>query len=238
MPPDKTPPPPSRNTNISVGGDVNGNIVVGDNNTVNQTFTKRISNFFAGDTEQQRAYRNRRAMLELVKNTWIKGVLEKSLYNEVLIELGMEEHPGAVNHPWDMQVQMPNQTNRTLPAGTSMIDVFDEMNGAMLILGEPGSGKTTMLLELTRDCLDRAKQDGNRPIPVVFNLSSWSDPNQSIDDWLVSELITKYYVSKKLAQNWVKNDDLQLLLDGLDEVKLDKRETCIKELMTFVRNMD
>src|SRR3972149_3695961 len=124
--PKKLPPPTVNQTAIG-----NDNIqVVGSNNVIT-----RITNFFAGDTEPQRALRNRRAMLELVKNTWIKGVLEKSLYNEVLIELGMEERPGAVDHPWDMQVQMPNQTNRTLPTGTSMMEVFDEMNGAMLILG-------------------------------------------------------------------------------------------------------
>jgi eukaryotic-like serine/threonine-protein kinase len=207
----------------------NDNIqVVGNNNVIT-----RISNFFAGDTEQQRALRNRRAMLELVKNTWIKGVLEKSLYNEVLIELGMEERPGAVDHPWDMQVQMPNQINRTLPTGTSIMDVFDGMNGAMLILGEPGSGKTTMLLELARDCIDHAMQDDNEPIPVIFNLSSWSDPQQKIDDWLTKELNTKYNVPKKTAQNWIENDDLQLLLDGLDEVKLENRETCVKAINDF-----
>src|SRR5690242_2688983 len=106
--------------------------VVGSHNVIT-----RITNFFA-DTEQQHAQRERRAMLELVKNTWIKGVLERSLYNEVLIELGMDERPGAVEHPWDMQLQMPNQADRGIPTGASIIDVFDEMNGAMLILGEPG----------------------------------------------------------------------------------------------------
>lgn len=121
-----------------------GNVqVAGDNNTVNvnQTFIQKVSNFFTGDIEQQRALRNRRAMLELVKNTWVKGVLEKSLYNEVLIELNMEENPSAVEHPWDMQLQLPNNENRILPSGTSIMEVFDEMNGTMLILGGPGSGK-------------------------------------------------------------------------------------------------
>jgi hypothetical protein len=88
--------------------------VIGSNNVIT-----RVTNLLAGDSEQQRALRNRRAMLELVENTWIEGVLEQSLYNEVLIELGMEERPGAVEHPWDIQMQMPNKPNRNL-SGTSI----------------------------------------------------------------------------------------------------------------------
>ena len=219
----KIPPPSVHQTAIG-----NDNIqVVGSHNVIT-----RITNFFAGDSEQQRAQRNRRAMLELVKNTWITGVLEKSLYNEVFIQLGMEERPGAVDHPWDVQVQMPNHDARTLPTGTLMIQVFDEMNGAMLILGEPGSGKTTMLLELARDCIDRALLDDNQPIPVVFNLSSW-DGKQAIEDWLVDELRTKYTVPKKIAEGWVTNDDLQLMLDGLDELKRENRAACAEAINEF-----
>ncbi len=221
--PKNTSPPSINQTAIG-----NDNIqVVGSNNVIT-----RITNFFAGDTEQQRAHRNRQAMLELVNSTWIKGVLEKSLYDEMLIELGMEEHPDAVIRPWDVQVQMPDKPNRVLPSGNSITQIFDEMNGAMLILGQPGSGKTTMLLELARECVARAKQDENWTIPVIFNLSSWNG-KQTIDDWLVSELNTKYNIPKKIAQNWVVNDDLQLLLDGLDEVKPETRETCVEAINAF-----
>lgn len=81
-------PLPSTMNQTAIG---NNNIqVIGSHNVI-----ARITNFVAGDTEAQRALRNRRAMLELVKNTWIKGVLERSLYNEVLIELGLEERPGG-----------------------------------------------------------------------------------------------------------------------------------------------
>jgi eukaryotic-like serine/threonine-protein kinase len=191
----------------NVSGD-NNVVIAGNENTVNQTIVQKISNFFTGDTEAQRAYRNRQAMLELVRNNWIKGVLEKSLYNEVIIDLKIEEHPEAVERPWDMQVQMPNQANQTLPTGTPMINIFDEMSGAMLILGEPGSGKTTILLELARDSIAYAEQDPTQPIPVVFNLSSWTNTRQTIDDWLVNELNAKYNAPKKLAQSWVKNNDL------------------------------
>jgi predicted NACHT family NTPase len=80
-----------------------------------------------------------------------------------------------------------------------------------------------VLLELARDCIERAMQDDSQPIPVIFNLSSW-DGKQTLEDWLIKELRTKYNVPINTAQSWVMNDYLHLLLDGLDEVKLENRE--------------
>jgi predicted NACHT family NTPase len=48
--------------------------------------------------------------------------------------------------------------------------VFDDMGGELLILGAPGSGKTTTLLELAGELLARAEAEDGQPIPVVFNL--------------------------------------------------------------------
>src|SRR5947208_2755067 len=60
--------------------------------------------------------RNRQRMLQKVSDFWVKGVLERSLYTEVLIELGMETRPNAVVHPWDMVIQQPDYEVRQLPA--------------------------------------------------------------------------------------------------------------------------
>ena len=77
--------------------------------------------------------------------------------------------------PMDLLVRRPDEVERPLPPGTQVVDVFDDMDQALLILGEPGSGKTTLLLELARDLLDRAMQDPTHPIPVVFPLSTWAE---------------------------------------------------------------
>lgn len=179
------------------------------------------------------ALRNRKAMLEKVKNTWVKGMLEESLHGAVLIELGLQERKELVARPWDMVLQTPEKPDRSLPTGTNIVDVFDEMSQALIILGEPGSGKTTTLLELARDTITRAEKDHTQPIPVVFNLSSWIDPKQSIADWLVEELNTKYFVPKRIGDQWVKNDEMLLLLDGIDEVALERREACVNAINMF-----
>lgn len=215
---------------IVYGDEIHGDKVMGDKYEVN--IFQRIVNFFQGYTEAPSALRNRQNMLKLVYNTWIKGVLEKSLHNEVLIELDMQAQPDAVEHPWDMVVQMPGQPDLPLSPGTNILDVFDEANRSLLILGEPGSGKTTMLLELARQLITRAEENPASPIPVVFNLSSW-DPKLTFAGWLVDELVTKYYISRKVAQAWVDADELLLLLDGLDEVSVEYREECVKAINDF-----
>ncbi|MBD0344970.1 MAG: hypothetical protein ICV63_09165, partial [Coleofasciculus sp. Co-bin14] len=63
-------------------------------------------------------------------------------------------------------------------------------------MGELGAGKTTTLLELTRDLLNRVEQGLDYRIPVVFNLSSWVLKKQPIGYWLVEELNSKYQVPK------------------------------------------
>lgn len=162
-------------TNI-LGDEVHGDKVGGNKVTIS-TF---INNLFSGDSEAVRKQRNRQAMLILVRDIWVKGVLEQSLHGVAMLELGMESWPSAVEHPWDVIVQMPDQPSYRLPPGTTITQVFDETKGSLLLLGEPGSGKTTMLLELARTLIARAAQDAVQPIPVVFNLASWAEKRPPI----------------------------------------------------------
>jgi len=172
-------------------------------------------------------------LLHKVKTFWIEGVLEKSVHNAVLLELGKETKPETVDHPWGMVLELPDQTNQVLPSGTKILEIFEKMNRAMLILGEPGSGKTITLLGLARDLINCAEADPTQPIPVVFNLSSWTDKRQPLHEWLVFELTTKYQIPKRIGSAWLKNNRLLPLLDGLDEVKLENRVSCVEAISHF-----
>jgi serine/threonine protein kinase len=181
-------------------------------------------------------YRNRQILLNKVKNYWVKGVLETSIHGKVMISLGLEKRLDAVDRPWGMVWETPDQPRQTLPSNTKIIDQFDQLGDGrtLLILGAPGSGKTTTLLELARDLINRAEQDINQPIPVAFNLSSWATDKLKIADWIVQELNTKYQVSKPIGQAWVKNEQLLLLLDGLDEVSPPRRQSCVQAINQFI----
>jgi Domain of unknown function (DUF4062)/NACHT domain len=186
-----------------------------------------------GDTRRaDSASRNRRAMIEKVWAIWITGVLQPSLPQDILLELGLTERPALVTRALDLLVQ-PDLADRVQTPGTPLVDVFDRLDRALLILGAPGAGKTTLLLTLARDLLQRAAQDPEQPIPVIFPLSSWAALRRPLAVWLVDELQQRYDVPRKGGQAWVDADQVLPLLDGLDEVQAEYRAAWIDAINTF-----
>ncbi len=186
----------------------------------------------------QQEYRFRQKLLSQVQEFWVENVLERSLHNLAIIELGLEERPDLVERPFSNVQISPEQSQKPLSTSRGIDTAFNRMGEGrtLLILGEPGAGKTTMLLKLARDLITKTGEDLNRPIPVVFNLSSWAKKQQKIADWLVDELQSNYGVSKSLGKAWVKDQQLLLLLDGLDEVRAKHREDCVEAINQFMKD--
>lgn len=172
-------------------------------------------------------------MLQKVHDAWIKGVLEQSLYSVARLELALTLQPGGSEDVWATLVQRPNRPLCQLPPDPSVTTVFDEVGAALLILGAPGCGKTTLLLELTQTLLERAAEDENHKLPIVFHLSSWAERQGSLNEWLVDELVERYQVPRKHAQMWVEKELILPLLDGLDEVALEARSNCAATINDF-----
>lgn len=178
--------------------------------------------------------RNRQALLSKVHRFWIQGVLEQSLHGQVLLTLGLEERQDALALPWNISWESADCAPQPLDAETRVFDVFQQLGEgrSLLILGEPGAGKTTTLLTLTRDLLNHTTEQ--QRIPAVFNLSSWT--GGSIAEWLIVELNSKYQIPKNIGTTWVEEQQLLFLLDGLDEVRPGRQESCAIALNQFHQN--
>ena len=165
-------------------------------------------------------------------------MLDRSLYQELLITLNLQHDPGAVSFTGPRLATRRNQEVRLLPPGTSLAQVYAEAHQHLLILGAPGAGKTTLLLDLARQLLDAAEQDETRPMPVVFNLSSWAAQRQPLIRWLEQELCDQYGVGRRIARQWLAENRVLLLLDGLDEVAAPQRADCVSAINTFIPEHD
>ncbi|MEW5860002.1 MAG: hypothetical protein AB1861_21880, partial [Cyanobacteriota bacterium] len=94
--------------------------------------------------------------------------------------------------------------------------------------------KTTMLLELAQDLILGAQQQPEKPIPVIFELSSWKDDKQAIADWLVADLKFRNNIPEAITREWLETGKLLPLLDGLDELQ-SRQGQCIERINEFLQ---
>lgn len=92
-------------------------------------------------------------------------------------------------------LRRPARQAARLPKEQRLIHVFMVAPHTLLVLGDPGTGKTRALLELARPLLDCAEQDESLPVPVAFNLAPWA--GQPIASWLVEELQKRYLLRRR-----------------------------------------
>lgn len=196
----------------------------------------------------------RQRLLKKMRQVWIEGVLEPSLHNTTPIDVNLYAYPGAGDYTWETVLKAPQPAGELLPPGTNIIDVFDKQQGSLLILGAPGAGKTTMLLQLARALIERAEQDETQPVPVIISATAGE---QSLGKWLSRkpedtiysvrigppvrrnrpELVhggVKGWVMKnEISQSLIDNGQILLLLDDLNEVKQEHRTVCIEAINTY-----
>ncbi len=134
-----------------------------------------------------------------------------------------------VNDPFEMRPSTVKYSQLN-----NIADAYALSNSSLLVLGNPGSGKTTSLLLLMKSLLELANNDRRHPVPFLLNLSSWNS-KLSIENWIKQELQSKYQIPITISGNWLNNNLLCLLLDGLNEIgSISTQNECIKSINIFL----
>jgi hypothetical protein len=179
--------------------------------------------------------RNRHAVLEDVGRE-VADRLARSLQTEAPVQILMARQAHQVARPWDGALKAAT-IPRAAPPVTGILEVYLEeaVAGRLLILGAPGSGKTTASLRLARELIARAEHDPRQPVPVLLSLSSWKNKDAGFDSWLAGELKTKYGIHRDHSMAWLDVGRLALLLDGLDELSPERQEACVRAVNEFLK---
>jgi hypothetical protein len=179
--------------------------------------------------------KNRERMLRRLRRSY-NDLLAQSLQGIAWMDLGLTERPDAVQNVANSALRIePHRAEQPLPPGVSIIQVYEDAEQELLILGEPGAGKSTELLALSQHLVAQAEQDEHALLPVILQLSSWAVKQGALADWMVEQIAVAYDIPRKVSQQWVEDEQILPLLDGLDEMEENARPVCIAAINAYHR---
>ncbi|MEV6039929.1 NACHT domain-containing protein [Nonomuraea sp. NPDC052116] len=109
-------------------------------------------------------------------------------------------------------------------------------NRRLIITGGPGTGKTTLAVQLLLELV--ASRSHEEPVPVMLSIAGWDTTrHRRLDEWLAEQLATTYrtlrapeYGGDAAPQTLATQGHILPILDGLDELPAPARAQIIRAL--------
>lgn len=174
----------------------------------------------------------RKRLLKILKSEYARRLQDSQINQTRSLELHFQDRRDLVGRARPLTFG-----NLEIPVSGSIADIYNqiEIDGKLLIVGQPGSGKTTELLKFATLMTDHAEGLEDAPIPVLLELSTWQDDGTTLEQWVARRLKRLYNIDHTIALEWLHNEKLILLLDGLNEVGFSNQARCIERLNQFLQ---
>ena len=132
-------------------------------------------------------------------------------------------------------------------ADRDLVEVLGRVpTGRLVVLGEPGAGKTMLMVRLVLDLLARRPAGGQ--VPILASVTSWNPADQDLRSWLEAQLVITYPFlaaapppgtggPSQAAVLLASQPPLILpILDGLDEIPEQVRGSAIHRINEALRS--
>ena len=147
------------------------------------------------------------------------------------LELDITPRLGWVRDPRLIEPELPSER-----IADDIVAAFESSKRRLLIVGEPGSGKTIAAYSLIEHLNER---EGEERIPLLVNLSAWEaqdDFGIFLVDYLCSSVGYEVH-ERAIANAFIDSRRYNLILDGLDEIPAGLRQQFSERLDEFVQGL-
>jgi len=160
---------------------------------------------------------------------------EELLHTDRYVEMaGASERARAAEMRTVFELVSVNEVGREEAERRTFENAVDEIidRRRCVLLGDPGGGKTTTVWRLADHLSGRAQSDRDAPLPILIRLGKWTDPDQSLEDFITTQTgELGNYLDVLLVENRAA-----LLLDGLNEIPAGQHKVKYPQVGEFVQN--
>jgi hypothetical protein len=184
----------------------------------------------------------RETLAGVITKQWLQEARARSLEDpEPMPVCWRLTEPAVMDHPRLIAIGELSFTGRSDQIGPLAAEFRRLRRRRLVILGGPGTGKTTLAVQLLLELL-RTRKPGE-PIPVLVSLAGWDPAEQPrLHTWLGARLAEGYpslrAFSSTTAQALAGQGHLLPILDGLDELPAHRRPGVIAALNSSFTHTD
>ncbi|MCS3799145.1 hypothetical protein GGD38_004517 [Chitinophagaceae bacterium OAS944] len=186
--------------------------------------------WFITKPRKKKARNNQRnELLEYFEN-YVENKIKVTLSDESYLLQSFSVYKKTANNRYVYYPPPPRPPgSKHLTADVDMIyKDYVNNNERLLITGEAGAGKSSVLVRVWRNLIKDARLDVTAGIPVFINAATWEynlsnsskDYKKTFINWAaqqIKDILSDVNIEESFIRNELQNGKVILLLDGLDE---------------------